>query len=51
MSEDAQELAPIPEQTRVLILNNGEHLDSILYRLKKGFCKDFIPPEIILYNF
>lgn len=24
------------EQIRVLTLNNGEHLDGILYRLKKG---------------
>ena len=25
------------EQIRVLTVNNGEHLDGILYRLKKGF--------------
>ena len=24
------------EQIRVLTLNNGEHLDGILYKLKKG---------------
>lgn len=24
------------DQVRVLTLNNGEHLDGILYRLKKG---------------
>jgi len=28
------------EQIRILTVNNGEHLDGILYRLKKGF-RDF----------
>lgn len=30
------------EQVRILTVNNGEHLDGILYRLKKGFKRDFI---------
>ncbi|XP_025994344.2 glycogen debranching enzyme isoform X2 [Solenopsis invicta] len=29
------------EQIRVLTLNNGEHLDGILYRLKKGWIVEF----------
>lgn len=29
------------EQIRILTVNNGEHLDGILYRLKKGFKEIF----------
>ncbi|XP_011865621.1 PREDICTED: glycogen debranching enzyme isoform X2 [Vollenhovia emeryi] len=33
--------AALAEQTRVLTVNNGEHLDGILYRLKKGWIVEF----------
>ncbi|XP_070513892.1 glycogen debranching enzyme isoform X3 [Cardiocondyla obscurior] len=31
----------VDEQIRVLTVNNGEHLDGILYRLKKGWIVEF----------
>lgn len=37
------------EQIRVLTVNSGEHLDGILYKLKKGFSRNLIVPGIVLY--
>ncbi|XP_019697923.1 glycogen debranching enzyme [Harpegnathos saltator] len=34
-------LSPDSEQIRVLTVNNGEHLDGILYKLKKGWKVEF----------
>lgn len=40
------------EQIRVLTVNNGEHLDGILYRLKKGVFKEILfILFLFLYNF
>lgn len=39
------------EQIRVLTVNSGEHLDGILYKLKKGFSRDLIIAKIVLYSF
>ncbi|XP_020285124.1 glycogen debranching enzyme isoform X1 [Pseudomyrmex gracilis] len=39
--EMQQHVSKTYEQIRVLTLNNGEHLDGILYRLKKGWTVEF----------